>query len=122
MGTTPTRVDQALFDAAKTAGSVHSRSAAQQIDHWARIGQAVEASPQVKHEQIERVLRGQESYDGLDDDAQAIVRARWDAQLAKDLAEADFTEELDAAGLPWAEADADGNIVMHDPAAADQTA
>lgn len=117
MGTTPTRVDQALFDAAKAAGTVHSRSAAQQIDHWARIGQAVEASPQVRHEQIERVLRGQESYDGLDDDAQAIVRARWDAQLAKDLAEADFTEELDAAGIPWAEADADGSIVVHDPAA-----
>lgn len=122
MSTTPTRVDQALFDAAKAAGAVHSRSAAQQIAHWARIGQAVEGSPQVKHEQIERVLRGQASYDDLDDEAQAVVRAQWDAQLAKDLAGADFTDELNAAGIPWAEADADGKVVMHDPAAPAQAA
>jgi len=116
MATIPTRVEQALFDAAKAAGAVHSRSAAQQLDHWARIGQAVEASPQVKHDQIERVLRGQVSYDDLGDGAQAIVRARWDAQLARDLAEADFTEQLDAAGVPWAEAAPDGTIVTHEPA------
>src|SRR4051794_11360881 len=117
MATIPTRVDQALFDAAKAAGTLHSRSAAQQLDHWARVGQALEASPQVKHDQIERVLRGQASYDELDSAAQAVVRAQWDAQLAEDLAGADLTAELNASGVPWAEADADGNLVVHDAAA-----
>jgi hypothetical protein len=95
---------------------LHSRSAAQQIDHWARIGQALEASPRTTHEEIEAVLRGQVRYDDLDDGGQAIVRARWDAQLAEDLATADFTEQLDATGIAWAEADADGVITIHDSA------
>lgn len=116
MATIPTRVDQALFDAAAAAGALQSRSAAQQLAHWARIGRALEASPHLKHEQIERVLRGQASYDELSDDAQAVVRAEWDEQLAADLAAADFTGELDAAGVAWAEADADGAIVSHSPA------
>lgn len=34
----PTRVDGDLFDAAKSVGAIASRSAAQQISHWARIG------------------------------------------------------------------------------------
>src|SRR5680860_1800596 len=36
--TMPMRVDGDLFEAAKSVGAVASRSAAQQISHWARIG------------------------------------------------------------------------------------
>ena len=39
MGTTsPTRIDDELYASAKVVGSLMSRSAAQQIGHWARIG------------------------------------------------------------------------------------
>lgn len=36
------RVSQALFEAATSAGEAFSRSAAQQVEHWARLGKAIE--------------------------------------------------------------------------------
>lgn len=115
MATMPTRIDQALFEAAKAAGELHSRSAAQQLDHWARVGRELEASPAVTHDEIARVLAGQAAYDTLDDRGQAFVRVAWNQQVAGRIAGLDLTAELDAAGQPWAEADADGNVVVREP-------
>jgi uncharacterized protein HemY len=114
MATIPTRIDQALFDAAKAAGELHSRSAAQQLDHWARIGRELESSPAVSYQAIARVLAGQASYDALGDRAQAVVRASWDEQIAARIDGLDLTDRLQAAGRPWPEADADGRVVMRD--------
>ena len=63
--TMPTRVDGELFDAAMSIGAVTSRSAAQQLSHWARIGREVEASPATSMRDIQVVLAGQGSYDDL---------------------------------------------------------
>src|SRR5690242_10983868 len=115
MATVPTRVDWALFDAAKTVGETQSRSAAQQLDHWARIGRALEASPATTHEAIARVLAGQEPYDALGHVEQAVVRVVWEEQIADRAAALDLEEHLRAEGRPWAEADVDGNLVMRDP-------
>jgi hypothetical protein len=114
MATMPTRIDQALFDAAKAAGELHSRSAAQQLDHWARIGRELESSPAVSQEAITRVLAGRASYDALGDRAQAVVRAAWDEQIAERIDGLDFADRMRAAGRPWPEADADGNVVVRD--------
>ncbi len=38
------RVSEALFESATAVGEVLSRSAAQQVEHWARLGKALEAS------------------------------------------------------------------------------
>lgn len=94
------------------AGELHSRSAAQQIAHWARLGRELESSSGVTQDSIARVLAGQTSYDELADHAQAAVRVAWDDRIAATLADLDFTGELHAAGKPWAEADADGALVM----------
>jgi hypothetical protein len=115
MATMPTRIDKSLFDAAKAAGEVNSRSAAQQLDHWARIGRALESSTTVTESEITRVLSGQASYDALPDRDQAVVRAVWDERIAARLAGLDLEERLRAAGDPWPEADADGNVVMREP-------
>jgi hypothetical protein len=116
MSTMPTRVDQGLFEAARAAGALYSRSAAQQLAHWARLGREMEASPSVTQDAIARVLAGQALYDDLPDPAQAVVRVEWDDRVAATLAELDFTESLHAAGKPWAEADEDGNLVMREAA------
>jgi hypothetical protein len=117
MSTMPTRIDGDLFESAKVAGQIHSRSAAQQLDHWARIGREFEASPAVTHDAIERVLTGRASYDEVDDRAQAVVRAVWDEQIAAKVGGLDFTERLQTTGLPWAEADDDGQVVVRRPGA-----
>jgi ParD-like antitoxin of type II bacterial toxin-antitoxin system len=117
MSTMPIRVDKGLFDAARAAGALYSRSAAQQLGHWARLGRAMEASPSVTQDAIARVLAGQEPYDDLPDPAQAVVRVEWEDRVAAILGELDFTDGLRAAGQPWAEADEDGNLVTRDAAA-----
>lgn len=116
MATMPTRVDQGLFEAAKAAGQLYSRSAAQQLAHWARLGREMEGAPSVTQDAIARVLTGQGLYDELPDAAQAVVRVEWDDRVAATLEGLDFTEGLQAAGRPWAEADEEGNLVVRDPA------
>jgi hypothetical protein len=115
MATMPTRIDRALFEAAKAAGELQSRSAAQQLDHWARVGRELEASPAVTHDEIARVLVGQASYDTLTDRAQAFVRVSWNQQMAERIDTLDFAEQLRVTGQPWVEADADGTVIVHEP-------
>jgi hypothetical protein len=109
--TMPTRVDGELFDAAKSIGAVNSRSAAQQISHWARIGREFESSGRVSQRDIEHVLAGDGSYDALGEREQAIVRASWDEQVAARIAALDFEAELAEAGETWSEADDAGQLI-----------
>jgi hypothetical protein len=113
MPTMPTRVDGDLFAAAKSSGAVHSRSAAQQIAHWARIGREFEASNGVSHRDIEAVLAGDGSYDALQEREQAIVRGTWDEQVAQRLSSLNLEKKFMAAGVDWVEADDEGNVVAH---------
>ncbi|GAB2906615.1 ParD-like family protein [Rhodococcus aerolatus] len=113
MTTMPTRVDGDLFAAAKSSGAVHSRSAAQQLAHWARIGRELEASTGVSHRDVEAVLAGDRAYDALGEREQAVVRGAWDERVAERLAGLDLTATLAADGLAWAEADEDGALVTH---------
>jgi hypothetical protein len=115
MTTMPTRVDGDLFAAAKASASLHSRSAAQQIDHWARIGREFEASASVSHRDVEAVLAGKGSYDALQEREQAIVRATWDERLSERLASIDLGGKFRDSGVAYAEADAEGNLVIHEP-------
>lgn len=109
----PTRIDGNLFEAARVAGERNSRSAAQQLDHWARIGRELETSPSVTHHSIEGVLSGNVGYDTLGEQAQAIVRAEWDVRISAKIAGLNFEEQLTKAGKPWAEADGAGALKMH---------
>jgi hypothetical protein len=107
----PTRVDGDLFDSAKSLAAVNSRSAAQQINHWARIGREFEASGRVSQRDVERVLAGDGSYDELGEREQAIVRASWDEQIAARIASLDLAAEFAESGESWSEADEAGNVV-----------
>jgi hypothetical protein len=109
--TMPTRIDADLFEAAKVMGDAMSRSAAQQVNHWARIGRVFEATAGISHRDIVRVLSGQASYDGLTDKEQVLVRALWDEQLASQGA-IDMAAEFAAAGITdWVDTDDRGNVV-----------
>jgi hypothetical protein len=104
----PTRIDDDLFAAAKVAGAEQSRSAAQQVNHWARIGRQLEASTSIRHSDIARVLAGKEPYDALTAQEQAVVRASWDEDLTALGGGIDLTAEL---GPEWVEASATGKPV-----------
>ncbi|RYJ06283.1 MAG: hypothetical protein EON52_07155 [Actinomycetales bacterium] len=118
---TPMRIENDLYDAAKAVGAVMSRSAAQQLNHWARIGRELEASGAVSHRDVGRVLAGLKPYDDLNGQEQALVRAEWVERIAESREELDFAAEFEAAGVAgWVEADADGVTVVHGSAASEE--
>ena len=112
MSTMPTRIDGDLFEAAKASGALMSRSAAQQLSHWARLGRELEASRTINHKDIERVLAGKAPYDSLADPEQAVVRSEWDERVESALAGLDLEDELKKSGQSWSEVDAEGNLVQ----------
>ena len=54
-----TRFEAELFEAAMVEGARQSRSARQQLDHWARVGRAVSSSTSSQRAQVEAALRGE---------------------------------------------------------------
>jgi hypothetical protein len=111
--TTPTRFDAALFASAKAAGTRAHRSAAQQLAHWARLGQELEASAGLSHRDIERVLAGQLPYDEVGVREQAAVRTAWREQIEEDIASLDLRARFEAERRTrWSEADASGHVTV----------
>lgn len=58
------RVSDALFASAATAGKMLSRSTAQQVEHWARLGKALEAAG-LSAEAAMQLFRTTESADAM---------------------------------------------------------
>jgi hypothetical protein len=96
------------------AGDALSRSASQQIAHWARIGREIQASASISHREIADILAGRASYDGLDPKEQAVVRAEWAERMAVYREELDLPERFAAEGRTWVELDDDGRIIERD--------
>lgn len=114
MGTTsPARIDDDLYASAKLAGEIQSRSASQQVAHWARIGREIEASASISQRDVAEVLAGSRSYDNLAPKAQAVVRAEWSARMDARRAAQNFAKQFAAAGRPWVELDDDDAVIEH---------
>ena len=109
----PIRIDDDVHASAKLMASVMSRSTAQQVAHWARIGRELETSQSVSQQAIAQVLAGETSYDGLNAKEQAVVRAEWAEHMEQRREALDLAAEFIAAGRSFVELDEDGNIVEH---------
>lgn len=116
--TSPTRIDDELYASAKAVGSVMSRSAAQQIAHWARIGREIEAADSTSHRAVAAVLASRQSYDELTPHEQAVVRAEWAERMDARRAELDLAREFSAEGRSYVELDEAAEVVRREPAAA----
>jgi hypothetical protein len=109
--TSPARINDDLYASAKLAGDALSRSASQQVVHWARIGREIEASGSISHKEIAEVLTGSRSYDSLSPKEQAVIRAEWSARMDAIRAALDLAQQFAAAGRTWVELDDDGNVI-----------
>ena len=58
-GDRPTRVAVDLFDSAAEEGRRESRSAKQQLDHWARVGRSVSMHQTAARRRVEAALAGE---------------------------------------------------------------
>jgi len=113
--TSPTRIDDDLYASAKAVGALMSRSAAQQLAHWARIGRELEAAGSVSHRAIAEVLAGEQSYDHLGVEEQAVVRAEWAERLAVKIAGLDLSQTFAAERRAYIELDESGQVVRRTP-------
>jgi len=113
--TAPTRIDADLYSFAAATGKVMSRSTAQQIVHWARLGRAVE-SARLTQPVVAAVLERQASYDQLDDPfEQAAVRAAWEQRIADARAGLNLAKDFAEQRRSYVELDDDGNVVERHP-------
>lgn len=116
MGTTsPTRIDDDLYASAKIVGPLMSRSAAQQIAHWARIGREIEAADSVSQRAVAEVLAARRDYDRLNAYEQAVVRSEWAERMETRRAELDLAREFSDRGRSYVELDDDDEVVRRDP-------
>lgn len=113
--TAPIRLDRELDAAARETARLMSRSVAEQVSHWARLGRELERSPDVSVADIQAVLAGRRSYDDLKPPEQALVRTAWNERLAEALATLDLAESFEAEGHRYAELDEQGNIRIVTP-------
>ena len=59
MGTANLRLNDELVNEAKAIGDVMSRSAAKQVEHWAKIGKIMEDNPDLTYEFVKDSLLAQ---------------------------------------------------------------
>lgn len=114
--TTPVRLDAELTSAARLVAGRMSRSAAEQIGHWARIGRELERSGEISIVEIQKVLDGQHRYDSLPSREQAIVRAAWGERMEYLRSRLRLDQAFKAAEHDYAELDADGKVATRESA------
>lgn len=112
-----TRVAADLMDSAAAEGARQSRSAKQQLDHWARVGRAVSSQHSVARRRVEAALAGDvPPLRDLTDEEGVVVNAEIAAAIQEHLASADYGAVLGArGGVTTVALDENGEIVQYAP-------
>lgn len=110
-----TRFASDLVDSALAEGARQSRSARQQLDHWARVGRTVSAQTTSARHRVEAALAGELPLDALTIEEGVVFNAEIDARIEESLARTSYVEMLGARGITTVALDADGNLVEHRP-------
>ena len=111
----PIRLDRELDASARDIARLMSRSVAEQVSHWARLGRELERSPTVSVAQVQAVLAGAAPYDALPAPEQALVRAAWQERVDAALGTLDLSAAFAAEGHRYAELDAQGQVRIVGP-------
>lgn len=110
-----TRVAADLVDSAAAEGARQSRSAKQQLDHWARVGRAVSSHQTASRRRIEAALAGDLDTNQLSDDEGLVFNAEISAAIEESLATANYGDLLSARGITTVALNDDDEIVEYRP-------
>ncbi|HEY9265884.1 MAG: hypothetical protein U1D00_07400 [Mycobacterium sp.] len=110
-----TRVAADLMDSAVAEGARQSRSAKQQLDHWARVGRAVSSQHSAARRKIEAALAGDVPAGDLTDEEGVVFNAEISAAIQESLADANYGAVLAARGITTVALDDEGKIVQYRP-------
>lgn len=111
----PTRVAQDLLDSAGVEGARQSRSAKQQLDHWARVGRAVSMKQTAARRRVEAALAGELPERDLTADEQTVFNAELDASISQAARSVSFGEVLAARGVTTVALDEKGVLTRYHP-------
>ena len=107
----PTRITRDIVDAAASIAPTVDRSAAEQINHWARVGMHVERSTSIDQRRILQVVAGNAQFRDLNEVERAAAHANIDARIADRIAKASFGARARAEGNRTVSIDDDGNLI-----------
>jgi hypothetical protein len=113
--TRTTRLPVDLLDAAEAEGRAEHRSAAKQIEHWARFGMFFDRQTSASRRRIERAVAGEVALADLSDDEQVAANALIDAAISTAASETSFADRLAARGVTTIVMDDDGRMVRREP-------
>ena len=110
------KVSSDLVMAAEQEARVWSRSMAGQIEHWARLGRAIEAQPDVDLGRIRAALTGTLAFDALNVNERPMALAALEGEVLAADGDRGFQKELLAKGRSYSAVVA-GRVVVVAPAA-----
>ena len=110
-----TRVAADLFDSAAAEGERQSRSAKQQLDHWARVGRAVSGQHTASRAKVEAALSGRLATTALTSEEGVVFNAEIAAGIEEDPARVNFGVELAARGVTTVAVNDAGEMVEYRP-------
>ncbi len=111
----PTRFASDLFESAATEGRRESRSAKQQLDHWARVGRSVSMHHTAARRRIEAALSGELPLAELNDAERLVANAELDVRVQERAQATNFGERLAAEGVTTVALDENGALVEYRP-------
>jgi hypothetical protein len=110
-----TRVAADLLDSAAVEGARQSRSAKQQLDHWARVGRAVSSQQTAARRRVESALAGDLELRELSVEEGVVFNAEIAAAVQEKLAESKYGKLLAERGITTVALNEEGEIVEHRP-------
>lgn len=110
-----TRFAADLVDSAAAEGARQSRSAKQQLDHWARVGRAVSSQHTASRRRVEAALAGQLATSELTLEEGVVFNAEISAAIEESLADTHYGDVLAARGVTTVALNQAGDIVEHRP-------
>jgi hypothetical protein len=110
-----TRFAADLVDSAAAEGARQSRSAKQQLDHWARVGRAVSSQHSAARRRVEAALAGDLELGDLSVEEGVVFNAEIAAAIQENLNESNYGELLAKRGITTVALNAAGEIVEYRP-------
>lgn len=110
-----TRFAADLVDSAAAEGARQSRSAKQQLDHWARVGRAVSSQHTAPRRRVEAALAGRLATSELSVEEGVVFNAEIAAAIEESLARTHYGDALTAQGITTVALNQHGDMVEHRP-------
>ena len=107
------KLSDELVESARHESNIYSRSMTQQIEHWARIGRAIERSGAVSHDRVRSALVAELAFDELGTEERAVVLGALERKVFRPRGDAGLAAELREGGEPRSGVGPDGCLVAY---------